>query len=122
MARPVTPDLLQQRISRALARDGAFTLDHVKDRLRDGRAQIFWNDHGAWITEIVDTPLKRSLNVWVVAGELPAVMDLQPKVLDFAAAEGCADMYATARFGRKHVARAHGWKEKAMLIHHGVGQ
>ena len=120
MERLVTPDVLQDRIRKALALEGAHSWESVKDRLRSGRAQMFWNDHGAWITEVVEAPLKRSLNCWVVAGELPGVMDLQADVLAHAREQGCADLTATARFGWKHVASEYGWKEKAMLIHREV--
>lgn len=116
----MTPDDIQDRIKRALRRDGTHTWEHVKERLRDGRAQMFWNDHGAWITEINAYPLKRVMNCWVVAGELPGVMDLQEHVLAHARENDCADLTATARFGWKHVARQYGWKEKAMLIHREV--
>jgi hypothetical protein len=88
--------------------------------LARGDAQAFWNDHGIWITEILQSPRKRHLHVWIVAGELPGVMDLQPSVLAYAKAQGCEFVTASARFGWKHVARQHGWKEQAMLITHSV--
>ena len=114
------PDEIVRRIRKALARDGAHTWEHVKDLLEVGAAQIFWNDHGVWITEIVSTPLSRWLHVWVVAGELPGVMDLQPAVLAHAKATNCHHVTATARFGWKHVAKAHGWRRHAMVITHDV--
>ena len=123
MARPVTPDDIQDRIKRALAIYGTHSWDDVKDLLRERKAQMFWNDHGAWITEVLTGPQRRILNCWVVAGELPGVMDLQDEAMTFAREQGCEAMTATARLGWKHVARQYGWKEKAMLIqrevHHG---
>jgi hypothetical protein len=116
----VVPDEIVRRIRKALARDGAHSWEHVKDLIELGAAQIFHNDHGAWITEVVQTPLARWLHVWIVAGELPGVMDLQPQVLDFARQQGCAHVTATARFGWKHVAKAHGWRQHAMVIKHDV--
>lgn len=120
MERPVTPDALQDRIKKALALEGTHSWADVQERLRAGQAQMFWNESGAWITEVMDAPLKRYLNCWVVAGELPGVMDLQGEVIKYAHDMGCTDIAATARLGWKHVARAHGWKEKAMLITHEV--
>ena len=90
------------------------------DLLQVGAAQIFWNEHGAWITEIVSTPLARWLHVWVVAGELPGVMDLQPQAIEYARQNNCSHLTATARFGWKHVAKKHGWKNHAMIITHEV--
>jgi hypothetical protein len=124
MARPgpsgLPPEEIVRRIKKALARDKTHTWDHVCDLLAVGAAQIFWNEHGAWITEIVQTPISRWLHVWIVAGELPGVMDLQGEVLEYARQQNCQHVTATARFGWKHVAKAHGWHQHAMVIKHDV--
>lgn len=117
---PLPPEKIIERIKKALARDKSHTWEDLDARLKVGTAQIFWNDHGAWVTEVLQAPRKRSLNVWVVAGELPEVMDLQDQVIEFARKMDCKELHATARFGWKHVARAHGWQEKAVLITHEV--
>lgn len=120
MANGLPGDEIVRRIKKALARDGTHTWQHVQDLYEAKAVQIFHNDHGAWITEIAKSPLSKWLNVWVVAGELPGVMDLQPQVLEFAKSQGCSHLTATARFGWKHVAAAHGWRKHAMVItHHG---
>lgn len=114
------PEEIIRRIKKALARDGAHTWEHVCDLLQVGGAQIFWNDHGAWITEIVQTPLSKWLHVWIVAGEMPGVMDLQDRVLDFARQQGCHHVTATARFGWKKHLTTYGWRKHAMVITHDV--
>jgi hypothetical protein len=114
------PEEIVARIKKALARDKTHTWEHVCDLLQVGAVQIFWNEHGAWITEVRHTPIAKWCHVWVVAGELPGVMDLQEKVIDFARQEGCQQITATARFGWKHVAKAHGWENHAVLIRHDV--
>lgn len=113
---PLPPEAIIERIEKALAREGTHTWDDVREDLVDGSAQIFWNDHGAWITRVEQAPQARRLLVWIVAGELPEVMDLQDKVEKHAFLMGCDQMIATARFGWKHVARAHGWEPQAMTI------
>jgi hypothetical protein len=119
MARPgskLPPEEIVRRIERALAREGTHGWEDVRASLLKGNSRMFWNDHGVWITETVDTPRKRLLNVWIVAGELPGVMELQKDVQSHAAAMGCQSIVATARRGWKPVARAFGWKEQAMVI------
>lgn len=117
----LAPEKIIERIKRALARDKTHTFEDVVALLQTGAAQIFWNDHGAWITEIITAPSgRRWLNIWVVAGELPGVMDLQPQVIEHARKNDCPHLTATARFGWKHVAKAHGWKQHAMIITHEV--
>lgn len=107
-----------RRIKKALSREGngSHTWEDVVELLKAGKAQIFFNGDGAWITEIIHSPRKRWLNVWVVAGQLPGVMDLQSKVVEFARSQGISDITATCRLGWKQIAREYGWKEKAMFI------
>jgi hypothetical protein len=117
-ANGLPPEEIIRRIEKALARDKTHDWPTMLSMILAGKAQIFANAHGAWITEVVQTPLARWLNVWVVAGELPGVMELQDQVLDFARKQGCQHVVATARFGWKNVAREHGWREHAMVITH----
>lgn len=120
MKRGLPPEEIIVRIKKALKRDGTHSWDDLVARIKDGSANIFWSEHGAWVTELVPFPQKKLLNVWVVAGELPEVMDLQPQVLAFAKEHGCASVYATARKGWKFVAQEHGWHEHAVVITHEV--
>lgn len=115
------PEEIVRRAKKALKAAGdTHTWDDVVALLKAGQAQAFWNDHGIWITEVLQSPRKCWLHVWIVAGELPGVMDLQPQVLAFAKERGAARITATARFGWKHVAKAHGWKNAAVCITHEV--
>jgi hypothetical protein len=116
----LAPAEIIERIQKALDIDKTHAWSDVVRLLQEGKAQIFCSEHGAWVTEIVNYPLKRCLNVWIVAGKLPEVMLLQDAVLRFAAENKCDAVYATARLGWKNVARAHGWKKKAMMIMHEV--
>lgn len=109
-----------RRIEAALEISGTHSLADVAKAIVDGNAQCFENAHGCWITEIMVSPRRKWLNVWVVAGELPGVMDIQPQVLAFAKAHGCEKVTATARLGWKHVAKAHGWSNQSLVITHPV--
>jgi len=110
-----------KRIEKALEIDGTHTWDDVQEMLIDGRCQIFWDEHGCWITEVLVTPRKRLLNVWIVAGELPEVMSLQEKVERFALTETCDQIIVKgARFGWKDIAKEYGWREHAVVLTHDV--
>ncbi len=113
----MTPDQKIDRIKKALDLGrNTFTWEDVEERIVDGRLQIFDNDHGVWITEITQTPQRRFLNCWIVAGELPGVMALQANVEAHAKANGCEFISATARPGWKHVAKEYGWEQDAISI------
>lgn len=115
------PDEIIRRIEKALEIDSTHSWEDVREMLVDGRCQIFWNEHGAWITEVLVSPRKRVLNVWIVAGELPEVMDLQKDVERHALTQTCDEMIVKgARFGWKNVAKEYGWEEHAVVLRHPV--
>ena len=116
MKSSLPPDEIVKRIEKALDRDGTHAWSDMVELLKAGKCQMFWNDHGAWITEIIQFPRAKHLHCWVVAGELPGVMDIQKQVEKYSKAMNCNRITATARTGWKHVAREYGWKESAMSI------
>lgn len=112
-----------ERIKAALEIDGTHSWDNVQVMLITGAAQIFWNDHGAWITEIVSTPRKQWLHIWIIAGQLPGVMDIQEQAERFARTKSLERMIATTREGWAVLADKPGWEKfgwkkfGAMLVH-----
>ena len=88
------PEQKIERLQKALDRDGGHDWPHVVDLLEKGDCQIFDSDQGVWITEIKNAPKGKALNVWLVAGSLPGVMELQPEVEAFAMAVRDADTLA----------------------------
>jgi hypothetical protein len=107
------------RIEEALERDGTHTWDDIQELLINGEAQIFWNAHGAWITQIKVAPRRRWLDVWVIAGQLPEVMELQLDVEKFALSHGLDRLVATTRPGWLALSEKPGW-EKYEWKQHGV--
>ena len=110
------PEPKIERMQKALDRDGGHDWPHVVDLLEKGDCQIFDSDQGVWITEIKNAPKGKALNVWLVAGSLPGVMELQPEVEAFATANGCRKLTAGVRRGWKKTAEAHGWKVVGLVI------
>jgi len=112
----MTPEVKVDRLQRALNRDGGHDWSDVVGLLEKGECQIFDGPHGAWVTSIKEAPKGRALNVWLVAGELPGVMETQPEVEAFALANGCKKLTAGVRRGWKKTAEAHGWKIVGLVI------
>jgi len=109
------------RIERALVHGGeTHTWEDLRIGLIEGRFQIFWNEHGACITQICTPPQTRYLNCFVVAGELPGVMDLSQEVEDFGRSMGCKFMTTSARMGWKKVLPNYGWKESQVVFTKGL--
>lgn len=108
---PLPPEEIIQRIKKALHHGGdTHTWEDVCQGLVEGKFQIFWNDYGVCITEIMVSPRTKYLNAFIVAGKLPGVMDLQEQVENFAREQSCKFMLTTARHGWKKVLPNYGWK------------
>jgi len=111
------PDEIIRRIEKALDHGGnTHTWDDIRQGLIEGKYQIFWNAFGACITEIVQAPQKRYLHCFVVAGELPGVMDLQDEVVRHALTNSCAYMTTLGRVGWEKILPEYGWKKSKVVM------
>jgi hypothetical protein len=116
------PEEIIRRIQKALHHGGdTHTWGDVKERIQDGRARIFYDDNGCWIVEVMESPQKRWLNAWIVAGQLPEVMSLQAEVERYAKEQGCAFMEARCRPGWKIVYPQYGWSQTGIVIVKEIG-
>jgi hypothetical protein len=115
------PDEIIARIKKALVHGGeTHTWDDVRIGIMEGKLQIFWNDHGACVTQVVNAPQMLYLDCLIVAGELPGVMDLSEQVEDFGRSMGCKFMTTSARMGWKKVLPNYGWKESKVVFTKGL--
>ena len=115
--KPLTPEDKMAKISRALKRGGGtHSLKDVLDGLLTGKYQIFENDDGVCITEIMEAPQGRYLHCWIVAGRLPGVMQLQDAVERHALTNSCRFMSTSGRFGWKSVLPHYGWKPSQIVF------
>lgn len=111
------PDVIIQKIKKALHHGGdTHTWEDVQEGIVEGKYQIFWNDWGACITQVVQEPQCRYLNCFIVAGKLPEVMSLHDEVERFALIQNCKYMTTSARQGWGKVLPAHGWKKTRVVF------
>lgn len=99
------------KIAKALKHGGStHSLCNVLDGLLEGKYQLFENNDGVCVTEIMEAPNGRYLHCWIVAGRLPGVMKLQESVERHALTNSCKFMSTAARPGWKTVLPQYGWK------------
>jgi hypothetical protein len=106
------PEEIIRRIEIALEHGGGtHTWDDIRQQILDGRAQIFWNDDGVVITEIVDNPQFRTLHCMVIAGRMQSIPDLQEQIIRHGISSGCKYMTMSGRSGWERVLPKHGWQK-----------
>ena len=116
-SKPLSGQQIVCKIERALRHSqDTHSWEDIRRGLLQGNYQIFQNDHGAVITEIVQAPNKRYLNCFIVVGRLPGVMSLQKIVTDHARDNGCEFMLATSRLGWRKVLPLYGWREDGVIF------
>ena len=115
--KPLTPEEKMAKIARALKHGGGtHSLQDVLDGLLEGKYQLFENDDGVCVTEIMEAPQARYLHCWIVAGRLPGVMQLQDAVERHALTNSCRFLSTAARAGWKTVLPEFGWKASKIVF------
>lgn len=116
-SKPLTPEEKMAKIARALKHGGGtHSLQDVLDGLLEGKYQLFENDDGVCVTEIMEAPKGRYLHCWIVAGRLPEVMQLQDAVERHALTNSCRFMSTSGRFGWQTVLPHYGWKPSQIVF------
>jgi hypothetical protein len=103
---------LLNALERALE-DAGCTHDLYEDvapAIACGRAQYWQNDGAAVVTEVIRFPRVKTVNYWLIGGELEAVIALTPQIESWARKVGCTRATALGRAGWGGYAERHGWQ------------
>lgn len=90
-------------------------MDDLIGSLKRGEMQAHYNDRAVIVTEIVQAPRRRYLNMFLVAGDMDAIDELTPRVTQWAFDQGCEFARAQVRLGFEQPLKERGW-EKTQLI------
>jgi hypothetical protein len=109
-------DWLIARVEKALEHGlGTHTFSDVAKALAEGEMQIFFNEAAVCITEIKQAPRKRYLSIFLVAGRLSELKELEPQIIQFGRDQNCDFVAGCGRLGWQKVATP-GWK-KRWVVH-----
>jgi hypothetical protein len=88
-----------------------YGLDHVRDALDRGLAQLWPTRKAAVVTEIVTYPTGvKGLSYWLAGGELEDVLKTHDAVERFARQQGCDFIEIRGRRGWQKAIRAYGFR------------
>jgi hypothetical protein len=88
---------------------GTHTLDDIVDLIRDGHMQSFCEGETWAITQIIEFPQKRILEIFLVVGDMPEAEALHDQVIAFAKAHQCSLVRCFGRHGWAKWAVPRGW-------------
>lgn len=104
-------------IEAALERGGnTHSFDDIAAAVAAGTMQLWPAPRGCLVTEIVQFPRKRVLDVFLGGGELDQLADMHRDVIAWAKSQGCTEAIITGRRGWVRAFAGHGWKEQATVL------
>lgn len=104
------------QLEEALARMGhTHTLEDVVAMISDGRMQSFIHGETWAVTEIIDLPQRRVLQIFLVVGDMDDAIVLHDTVLAYAKAHRCNLLRTMARDGWGKWAKDRGWTNGARI-------
>lgn len=88
---------------------GTHTFGDILEAIKDGRMQSFAEGDTWAVTQVLDFPRKRVLEIVLVAGDMADAKVLYDKVLAFGREIGCNLVRTFGRDGWAKEAKDHGW-------------
>lgn len=105
---------VKKKLRKALAVAGdTYTFEDILNEINEGRMQSFAEGESWVVTQIVDFPRKRYLEIVFAVGDLPDLKAIYPTLEDFARTNLCDGMRAFGRPGwmRQFEIDTVGWVE-----------
>lgn len=99
---------------------GTHDEDSVVAMLMVGKAKLWTFAESACVTEVIEYPLVKAFNLWLVGGKLEEVLAQEPVMAAYAAGIGCKRLTAGGREGWTRVA-PDGWKQTGVLFYKDIG-
>jgi len=89
---------------------GTHVFEDIVRGIGNGKMQLWPAPKGCLVTEIIDYPRKRVLNVFLGGGEFEQLADMHTDVIAWAKSHGCVGAMITGRKGWERAYRPYGWK------------
>lgn len=100
------------KVNRALEGMGnTHTFEDILALIESGAMQSFASDNTWAVTQILDFPRKRVMEIFLVVGDMADAEKLHDEVLAYARGVGCQVVRCFGRDGWAKHARVHGWIE-----------
>lgn len=83
---------------------------NIVDAVLTGNMQLWVDEKGCAVTEVLDFPKKRILHIFLAGGELDAVRALENSAVEWAKSIGCSAFTLTGRRGWEKALKNDGWE------------
>lgn len=109
---------MQRRLLRALSVAGkTHAPEDVAAAVAQGRMQAWTRGESLVVTEVLEFPRARALNIFLAVGDMADVLSLIPEMAAFGREHGCEKMRMQGRRGWARVLPPLGWREEKQVIY-----
>lgn len=103
--------------ARALHFAGTHTWEDVEQGVAEGRFQSWGAEDCGIVTELLQTPLRKTLLFWLGWGNLAGLKAMVPPIMAWGKLQGCTHASFVGRFGwRRSFVRDLGFTETAVVM------
>ena len=102
-------------IESALKREGCFSVDDIQERLHWKQAQAWSSGGSVAVTEVLNHPLQRVLNLWLIGGDLETILNHETDVMEWAKKVGCQSAQMSGRVGWEKVVPEN-WEKHSIIM------
>ena len=89
---------------------GTHDIIDIYEGLYKGTMQLWPAEKSCLVTEIINYPKMKVLNIFLGGGDLTEILSMQEDVIRWAKDQNCTALNMTGRFGWKKPLAKHGWK------------
>lgn len=108
-------------ISRALHYAKTHTVEDIELGVAEGRFQLWPGDESAIVTEVLVTPLRKHLHLFLAGGNLTELKAMLPGLLAWGRQQDCTHSSLIGRFGwQRTFVRDFGFKPVATMMEVGL--
>lgn len=91
---------------------GTHEWEDIQEGVSKSVMQLWANERGAAITEIIKYPRKKVLNVFIAGGDMDQLLEMLESAKVWGASQGCDAITMSGRRGWLRVLNKHGWREQ----------
>ena len=99
---------------------GTHNFTDIAQGIAEHRLQLWPAPNGCLVTEVLDYPRKRVLNVFLGGGDMAQLLDMADDVTAWAKAVGCTGLTIHGRKGWERVFARRGWKPLHICLSKGI--
>jgi len=103
--------------TKALMLAGTHRPEDIAEGIACGRFQEWGDEACVIVTEILETPLRKTLHFFLAEGDLAGLRLMLPEILDWGRMHGCTHASLVGRFGwLRSFVREFGFREAATMM------